>query len=388
MPRPPVSKEKGMADRVSGPEKRHAWSDLRRSEKILVGLFILGVVGIFLSVLFSYPLTSIEHLLVIIPILGGLLSVFFLVGIIVLVLYIKKGSVSMGWLIIVLVIFSVVYSVSLYETNGNDIVPSPFQERGLAGHMGFFYLFALLVLLFYIFIAFGMMWLLTIIQRLTLSDTLEDIRHVSIHYHENIGKMLSKKGLMALGLRFAFNIPHQLDTGTLKISPENKRIGFPWSEFVQAFSWNMIFGVFIILLITLNPFLKELPAFQDVFGLSAIVSFFIPFMVISWYIFKRLDARIKGPVRDFRLFNGLKSRVAGSILAVSTLIIFIRMAIQTMDFKYLVWEFFKLFLDYSAVVLITTFVYFNYFEEEVAGKMAQLSTKGLVKMEKAASSDE
>lgn len=359
--RPPRKKE--------AQAKRTVWSRAQRPDKVMIGFFFVFLIIMIVLVFLSYPVSSLEDLVVLFPLLGGMIAVFFMTGIPAVWFYIMKGKISMKWLVLVVLALSFIYMVSLEVTNQNDIIPEPLNSHGVAGHLIYFYMFALAILLLYIFVAFGMMWALTFAQRLSVPDGLEEIKAITANRSKKNRALSSPRYWRARILSWAFFIPDQLDTGTLRLKFGKVRKGFPISEYLQAFGWNMLFGVFITLLLTLNPFLKDLPAFQDIFGLSAIISFFVPILVLSWFIFKRIGARIEGPVKDFRLFDGLRSRVSGSILAVSTLIIFIRISLQTMDPAQALLDFYELFIDFTAVVIITTFVYFNYFEEDVAQRV-------------------
>jgi hypothetical protein len=341
-------------------------SKVRGHDRVLLVFFSICVVLMVLLVVISYP-----PLAILVPLLGGMLAVFFMTGLPAAVFYWKKGTVSTAWLLLALVILSLAYMGGLYAGHGSEKLPAPFDSYGVGGELAFFYLFALVVLLLYVFVGFGMMWLLSFAQRMSLPDSFGDIKAMTAHDTGDGPSWRSEHFWKALVLGAVFNIPDHLDSGTLYLKPGKKRKQFPWHELIRAFGWTMVFGVFIIMLIALNPFLKELPAFQNIFDISAFISFFVPLLVIPWFIFKRLDVRIKGPVKDFRLYKGLRSRITRSVLALSTLIIFIRMALPTLSLKETLWEFFQLFMDFTAVVIITTFVYFNYFEEDVAEEVAR-----------------
>jgi hypothetical protein len=361
-------------DKKSGGLGRY-WAMMSGSDRVLSIFFFVWLVLMVVFVLATYS-AHITDMVVLVPLLGGLLAVFFMVGIPAAIFHWRKGIVSTGWLILVLVILSLAYMGGLYAIHGSDRPPAPFDDYGSAGEFAYFYLFAFVVLLLYIFVGFGMMWLLSFIQRLSLLEYLDELKGITAHDTGKKTSWMTRIYWRHMLIKMVFNLPDHLDTATLHIRPGKRRKGFPWVEFQRAFGWNMVFGIFITMLIALNPFLKDLPAFQDIFDISAFISFFVPLLVLSWFIFKRLDVRIKGPVKDFKLYEGLRSRVTRSVLALSTLIIFIRLALQTMDIRYILWQFFQLLMDFTAVVVITTFVYFNYFEEDIAEEVARDWTRG------------
>ncbi len=96
------------------------------------------------------------------------------------------------------------------------------------------------------------------------------------------------------------------------------------------------------------------------------VSTFIPIFILPWFIYLRLDAKIKGIVKDFRLFDGLKSRMLQTIVAFSKLILFVRMAVVRPGFGEFINAFLGFFMLFIIGVILTTFVYFNYFENDLA----------------------
>ena len=361
----PKDDDEAASEKKSGGLGRY-WAMMRGTDRVLLVFFSMWVALMVLLVVISYP-----PMAILVALLGGMLAVFFMTGLPAAAFYWKKGTVSTAWLFLALVILSLAYMGGLYAGHGTDKPLAPFDSYGVAGELAYFYIFALVVLLLYVFVGFGMMWCLSFAQRMSLPDGLRDIKAMTAHDTGDGPSWRSRHFWKALVLGAAFNIPDHLDSGTLYLKPGKKRKKFPWHEFSRAFGWTVVFGVFIIMLIALNPFVKELPAFQNIFDISAFISFFVPLLVIPWFIFKRLDVRIKGPVKDFRLYKGLRSRITRSVLALSTLIIFIRLALPTLGLKETLWEFFQLFMDFTAVVIITTFVYFNYFEEDVAEEVAR-----------------
>ena len=48
----------------------------------------------------------------------------------------------------------------------------------------------------------------------------------------------------------------------------------------------------------------------------------VPIVVFPWLITERIDARIEGPIKDFRLYAGIRSRLIRTFLALGTLMIF------------------------------------------------------------------
>ncbi len=132
----------------------------------------------------------------------------------------------------------------------------------------------------------------------------------------------------------------------------------------------MIFGFVVTVLITLNPFLLRENSLENLFGIAGTISLGVPLLVLPWFIFLRLDAYIKGPVRDFKLYNGLKSRTTQTLVTFGTLILIIRLAFETIDFQQWFFAFVNGYLTFLGSVIIIVFVYFNYFENDLARDIA------------------
>ena len=118
---------------------------------------------------------------------------------------------------------------------------------------------------------------------------------------------------------------------------------------------------------------------QELFGISGVSSIFIPAFILPFFIYLRLDASIKGPVKDFKLYNGIHSRFYQLIVAFGTLITFIRIALKDIDKIILIKAFLNYYVGFIAISIVITFVYFNYFENELAKDIAQKYDELLVK---------
>ncbi len=107
------------------------------------------------------------------------------------------------------------------------------------------------------------------------------------------------------------------------------------------------------------------------FQIAQGVSNFIPMFILPWFIYLRLDAKIKGPVKDFKLFDGLYSRMFQTLVAFSTLILIFRMAVRDPDFWDVMANFTSYIVFFAMGIFIFTFVYFNYFNEDLAIDIAE-----------------
>jgi hypothetical protein len=107
------------------------------------------------------------------------------------------------------------------------------------------------------------------------------------------------------------------------------------------------------------------------FNIATSVTTYIPIFILPWFIYLRLDAKIKGLVKDFRLFDGLKARMLQTLVAFSTLILIVRMAVVRPGFREFISSFLGFFVLFIIGVVVTTFVYFNYYENDLAYDIAR-----------------
>jgi hypothetical protein len=356
--------------------KKRPWTDWSKRDKIIFVFFMFWLLIIIIPILVTdtHPLE--EKLAVVIPVLGGLTGAFFITGILVFIYYHKSNIYRSIQLIGVLAIIAVFFVIGIALTTPEDVSSGFLSEYGVIGSLSFLYVFSFMVLELFILVVFGMIWLVTFIQRYSTVDTLVDITKISAVMTDP--KEMKKVGFLDrvryVMARMGFNIPDILDTSTLEITSPGPRKKFPWPEFITAYKWSLVAGFVVMLLIAFNPFLLEFSGFLDLVGLSALVSFFVPLIILTWFVYRRLDVRIKGQAKDFKLYEGIKRRTLQSIMAISTLIIFIRIAVESMtmdDIYGLIIDFAMLSADYAAVAFITVFIFFNYFEDELARDVAE-----------------
>ena len=93
--------------------------------------------------------------------------------------------------------------------------------------------------------------------------------------------------------------------------------------------------------------------------------------ILPWFIYVRLDAKIQGPVKDFRLFNGLSSRMFQSIVAFGTMFFLVRLAMRHPGFISVLYSMLIYSIFFVGGIFIVTFIYFNYFENDLAADIAK-----------------
>ena len=210
------------------------------------------------------------------------------------------------------------------------------------------------------FIGFGVAWLFSAIGRRVIPEILAQIKR---------GTPETSDSFQRKSLKWMFNIPDVIDARTLTISQEGRKGGFPWQTYKKAVIWEAYFAVLIVLYLSLNPILLDSVDLDLVLSVSPYLLMIIsPMIVLHWLVYETLGARVKGPVKDFRLHNGLRQRMVQTIAAFATIIVFVQLVVRDPGFPLDSWALSVsiLLFIFSATALAITFVYLNYFEQVLA----------------------
>ena len=185
-------------------------------------------------------------------------------------------------------------------------------------------------------------------------------------------KRITMRGhLKARALAWVLLIPEHLDTGTLTIRMPEREREFPWRRFWNAMAWMVGFNILVAVYVSLNPFFLRSASLEELIGFMTSGFIIVPIVVLPWLAIERLDARIEGPVKDFRLFEGIRSRLVRTFLALGTLMIFIRFALEDISTERILFNFGG-YVAFSFLLLFAiTYIYFNYFEYELARTIAE-----------------
>jgi len=316
-------------------------------------------------------------------VLSGLMGTFIITGILAFGYYYKKAIISTGtilsWFAIFAFIFSAVANVVIYLLAQLRYFGSStfflfdlntVSINNILWQFLVLFLLTLFVLIEVMFEAFGLIWMLSVVEKNTVPDALTDIMKIT----SNISNSMSRKNKLASRryslLQWLFKIPDVLDTRLLSITYDEQKKRFQWKAFKTAVLWGSFLG-FILTILIVN-YIKSLAqiSIENLLAISGIIVIMTPVLVLSWFIFLRLDARIKGDAKDFKLYNGLKSRITSYTVTFGTFIILIRFALEKTDFQQLFWSFVSYYPIFLVSVTIFTFIYFNYFENDLAKNIA------------------
>jgi len=305
---------------------------------------------------------------------------FLITGIFVSRYYSKRGIIStkkiFKWSVITAVIVAPFFTAVLFwyvlstTTDPNLYLWSSASYGALIGmYIGLFIaVFSAFVVL--ILIGFGMIGVLSALERGIAPEVLLHVSRITPHISDSAKKKDLKAYIGYHLLRWFFIIPDALDTKTLVISQVKPKKQLPWSVLKKALIWQILLGTIVIIYISLNPFFLEVSSFQSLFSIAQNISIAIPFIILPWFIFLRLNARIKGPVKDFQLYSGVAYRMYRTFITLGTLIIIIRLALKNVNIQDVIIAFPIYYLFFIAVIFFITFVYFNYFENDLAKDVA------------------
>jgi hypothetical protein len=360
------------------------WINLERPDRRILIFFFFCLVIIVTSIIVTGILSwQVDLVSFVLFVLAGLVVTLSITGILAFLYYYKRAIIStrkiLSWFTIFAFVFSAVANVVIYllaqmryfgsstfflfDLNAISVCNILWQ---------FFVLFllALFVEVDLVFEAFGLIWMLAVVEKNTVSDTLADITKITSNTSNFTSKKDKPNSRRYLVLQWLFNIPDVLDTKFLTINFEPKQ-RFPWKVFKTAFLWVSILG-FIIAMLIINYITSFAQiSIENMLLISSLIVMLTPILVLSWFIFLRLDARIKGAIKDFKLYNGLKFRTTNYTLTFGTLILLIRLALVKTDLHQLFWSFVSYYPLFLVSAAIYTFIYFNYFENDLARNIAK-----------------
>ncbi|UCG70781.1 MAG: hypothetical protein JSV09_07230 [Thermoplasmata archaeon] len=341
---------------------------------------LLGVVFNFIGVL----IVGVQSLGSLIPgLLEGLGVAFFFSGLLAIKYHRKRGIIPgkrilkslakisliiglmVGLVVTFLVTQTTIFDDSLVGLSGIEMM-GLFIVMFLLG-----FLFTFIIPLFLMITGFGMMGVLSALIRAKTADLLVEITKITPNISDSVKEKDKKTYLGYIWLGWAFDIPDVIDTRALSINHGEPKYKISWSIFKQAVIWQIFFGLVIVIYISFSPFFLDITDMRFMFNIASTVTTYIPIFILPWFIYLRLDAKIKGLVKDFRLFDGLKARMLQTIVAFSTLIVIVRMAMERPGFVDFIMAFLGFFMLFVIGVMVTTFVYFNYFENDLAYDIAR-----------------
>jgi len=353
---------------------------IKSDKKILLFFFLLLTIIFAITIIINLYLKASSDILIGF-LNAALILIFILTGILSFHYYRMSGIIStkkmFKWFAIIAAVSAPVFTVILFLDTLSTTNDPNLYLGSIVSYMTFIglyigmFLAVFLILVSFTFFSFGMIGILSALERGIIPEILHNVSRITPNISDSMKKKNNKIFLIYSILRWFFNIPYSLDTKTLTINTSKSKNHFPWSIYKKALIWQMILGIVVIIYISLNPFFLEDSSFQNLFNIATVIALFIPMIIIPWYIFLRLDAKIKGPIKDYQLYGGVAYRMYRTFMTLGTILIIIRLALKNVDPQDVINTLPVFFLFFIVVILIITYVYFNYFENNLAEDVSE-----------------
>jgi hypothetical protein len=241
-------------------------------------------------------------------------------------------------------------------------------------------IFLIMFLIIYVIIlalfieAFGMVGVIAAFVRGYAPEILSHVSRISESRAatKKNKKKITKLSTMDSIVGWMFAIPDVLETKTLQINEGRPRNWFPWSSLFKAIWWQTLFGAVIIVYISFNPlYLKSELDFQNLFGIASNATIAVPFFILPWFIYLRLDAKIEGQIKDYELYRGIVYRMYQTFFTLGTIIIILRLGLERVDPDVILLALPMYYLFFMTTIFLLTFIYFNNFENGLAWEVAK-----------------
>lgn len=300
-----------------------------------------------------------------------IMGVFFIIGLVAWVLMGDHGIIHTGkmfqFFLLTSVIGAVIFALVSFFSEGNPIYIGfpgaggefePYQNVYAAAII----LVAMSVSLWgvqlaVICIAFGTIWFAGLAIRRLLPGILKGVR---------LATFSRKDGTDTRLMLWLMDIPDMLDLSKLKVEAEPPNTRFPWDRFYHAIFWEIFLGTIMAIYVSLNPLLLESLDVVQVFSVLGSISMIIPIIIIPWFSLLALQARIPGITKDFKIYRGIRSRILQTFVALGTIMVFIRLALREHDPATIFSSFLSYYMLLGLFSLYFAFVYFNFFESDLA----------------------
>jgi hypothetical protein len=204
---------------------------------------------------------------------------------------------------------------------------------------------------------FGIIWFAGLVIRRLMPGVLKGVRMATFTRRDNARTRI---------MLWLMDIPDMLDLSRLKVEAELPRRKFPWNRFYHAIFWEIFLGTILAIYVSLNPILLESLDVAQAFSVLSSISMIIPVIIIPWFALLAIRARIPGITKEFELFRGIRSRILQTFVALGTIVVFIRLALEANDMGIIFGSFASYYAILGLFSVYFAFVYFNFFESDLA----------------------
>ncbi len=347
----------------------------KNADKKVLLIFKIFILMVFTYLLFNLVISGSVDILTLLNVLtNGLTVSFFFIGTISWYYYRKNHILGykkvLGYLLIIFAVISVVFIMALfihYRGLDIEIFEIKIALRIWTFIIGFFtsMLGLFLGYFFFLVMGFGVVGVLSAFLRSHNPSLFDHIKNLNENTSQEMKNQDIFKYIFSKAVSWIFDIPLYLETTTLKVKKPEDEIEFPKNKFKTALIWEMFFCIILAINISLNPILLEHFSLNQLFGIASSIAIFSPMIVLPWFIYLKLEVEIEGPRKNFSLYEGLKSRVLGLLVALGTIITFVRLSFETIDLQVFLISFVGYLVGILILTVLFTFVYFNHYWREL-----------------------
>ncbi|MDR0198667.1 MAG: hypothetical protein LBI08_02875 [Methanomassiliicoccaceae archaeon] len=164
--------------------------------------------------------------------------------------------------------------------------------------------------------------------------------------------------------RWVYSVPDVIDVQRIELEPAADNNMFPKKMFSSLAFSIFALGLSISSYIFLNPIFQSALTIDEAVIITVILTFFMPVLVIPWFITRDIGAKIKSQARDYYLWKGMRKRLYQGFFAI---MVFLSMLAISL---YLGYDIVRTSYTYAGYVLITAFlsvlyafIYANYYHK-------------------------
>lgn len=163
-----------------------------------------------------------------------------------------------------------------------------------------------------------------------------------------------------------FDVPEVIFIDRVELEPIYRARPFPKDAFISMAVSIFLLDIMICSYFFLNPIMMDEMTIYETMIIGMLISFFIPVLIMPWYITKENGARIIGPARPFYLWKGLKKRMYQSFFAFVMIFVLILIMLHSgNDVIRVTYTYIGYIAFAAALSVIYSYVFFNNYNEHI-----------------------
>jgi len=163
-----------------------------------------------------------------------------------------------------------------------------------------------------------------------------------------------------------FDVPDVIDIDRVELEPIYRNPPFPRDAFISMAVSIFLLDLVICSYFFLNPILLDEMNIYETIIVGMLISFFIPVLIMPWYITKENGAKIIGPARPFYLWKGLKKRMYQSFFAFVMIFVLVLLMLHFgNDLLRITYTYIGYVAFAAALAVIYSYIFFNNYNEHI-----------------------